>query len=213
MPSPVFVLEDDAPPVVKGVGATLKRAAAHPKLSRRLARMKGVLALKSSQDPQSVTVRFRRGTVELGRGVAKDAGVVITLDWNNMSGPHAPKPKVKGVARHPLFALGVASVLEPPLRSWREEAAAFWEFAKDWPRMPASLRVVCTDDGSEAQFGQPGEPEYEVHGSADNLKSVFSGNSILGEDYLNGKVFAVGSFEHGSVLTGRSIAWTMGDGR
>jgi hypothetical protein len=195
------------------VGATLKRSAAHPRLGRTLARMSGVLVLRSSQDSQAVTVRFGRGRVALARGVAADADVVVTLDFNNMSGPDTPAPKVKGAIRHPRLALGVARVLEPPIGTWQEEAAAFWEFAKDAERMPRSLKVVCTDDGAEATFGDTGEADYEIQGSAEALKSVFSGSSILGEDFLAGKLKAVGSFEHASVLTGRSIAWVMGEGR
>ena len=216
MSAPVIVVDDEAPPVVRGVGTTLKRAAAHPGLARRLARMKGVLALRSSVDPQQVTVRFRRGLIDLAPGVARDADVVITVDFNNLTGPDAAKPKVEGALRHPMFALGVAKVLEPPSAPWPDEAAAFWDFAKDFPRVPRSLRVVCTDDGTESWYGEPpagGRAEYEIHGTAAALVSVFSGTTILGEDYLNGRICAVGSFEHGSVLTGRSIAWALGEGR
>jgi hypothetical protein len=199
----------DAPPVVLGVATTLKRAAANPKLARRLGKMNGVLALKSSVDTLSATIRFERGTVRLSPGVAPDAGVVITLDFNNM----AAKPKVKGAGRHPLLALGAAKVLEPPTGTWQEEAEAFWVFARDTPRMPSSLLVVCTDDGSELRLGETGEPAYEIHGTADALRSVFSGGSNFGEDTLLGKLRVVGTTEHVSVLTGRSIAWMMGEGR
>jgi hypothetical protein len=202
-------LDKHAPPVVRGVGATLRRAAADPKLAKRLGKMKGVLALRSSADPQTVTARFDRGKVRVTHGLAHDADVVITLDWGDMAG----KPKVSGAARHPLFALGVAKVMEPPLGTWKQEADRFWTFARDTPRMPSSLRVVCTDDASEVQFGESGPPAYEIHGSADALRSIFSGSSVLGQDALDGKVLVVGSFEHISILTGRSIAWVMGEGR
>ena len=55
-----------------------------------------------------------------------------------------------------------------------------------------------------------GEPEYEIHGSARALNSVFTGGSVLGEDLLNGKLYAVGSLQHLAELTGRSIAWMLG---
>jgi len=204
----VIDVDDDAPPVVLGVAATLRRAERDPKLSPQLKRMKGVLALRSSVDKQAVTARFDRGRVHLSPGVAADAGVVITLDFDD---PKA-KPKVSGAARHPLLALGAARVLEPPPGSWQEEAAAFWGFARNTPRMPRAVRVTCTDDREELVLGE-GRPDYELEGSREALVSMFSGASIFGEDLLNGKLFAVGSLEHASVFTGRSIAWAMGEGR
>ena len=214
MASPEITVEEHAPPVVLAVAATLRRAAANARLARRMARLSGVMALRSSVDRQAVTLRFRRGRIALQRGVAPDAGVVVTLDFNNMSGPGAPKPKVKGAARHPLFALGASAALEPPHGSWQEEARKFWEFARLTPRMPLSLLVLCTDDGSEIRLGEPeGAPAYELHGSAATLVAVFTGEKIVGEEFLAGRLRGAGTFEHASVLTGRSIAWTFGEGR
>jgi hypothetical protein len=39
--------------------------------------------------------------------------------------------------------------------------------------------------------------------------SVFSGNSVFGQDLLDGKVFANGSLQHASIVTGRSLEWTL----
>jgi len=168
--------------------------------------MKGVLALRSSVDFQAATIRFDRGHVRLESGAAPDAGLVITLNFDDDS----VKPKVKGALRHPLLGLAASKVLDPPARPWRDEAAAFWSFAQNAPRMPRSLLVVCTDDGTRAQFGEPGEPEYQVHGTAKALQSAFGGSSIFLQDVLDGKVLVVGSLEHASIMTGRSIAWAMG---
>ena len=73
----------DSPPIVLGTAQRLRRSAAQPQLASRLQKMKGVLAMKSAADPQSVTIRFDRGDVKLSSGVASDAGVVITLDFND----------------------------------------------------------------------------------------------------------------------------------
>ncbi len=199
----------DSPPIVLGTAARLKRSAAHPELAKKMEQMKGVLAMRSSADPQSVTIRFDRGDIKLSSGVASDADLVITLDFSDANA----KPKVKGAARHPLFGLAAAKVLEPPTGTWQDEAKAFWAFAADWPRMPRSMLVVCTDDQTQLHLGEHGTPEFEVHGSSAQLVSVFSGNSIVAEDWLAGKIYGVGTMEHASVLTGRSIAWVMGEGR
>jgi hypothetical protein len=209
MAEPRIEVPRDAPPFVRGVAATLKRANAHQPLRKRLARMKGVLGLRSSVDPQSATVLFGQGHIICMSGVAKDAHVVITMNPNDPS----EKPTVEGAAKHPLFALNLAKVMEPPVGTWQEEARAFWAFASSVPRMPARLRVVCTDDETEEIFGNGGASVYEIHGTAESLCAVFSGASIIGEIMLQGKIQVVGSFEHASVLTGRSIAWALGEGR
>jgi hypothetical protein len=209
VPSPTFVLEPDAPPFVRGVAATLKRSASQPKLAARMCGMKGVLALRSTTDQQAATVTFERGLISLVSGVSPDAGLVIALD------PADPtsKPKVTGAVRHPRLALSAAKVLEPPTGTWQQEASEFWSFASSAPRMPDRLEILCTDDGSQLALGAEDGSVYEIQGSAEALVSLFSGNSIFGEDLLNGKLLAVGSFEHASVFTGRSIAWVMGKGR
>jgi hypothetical protein len=204
-----IALEDDPTPLVLILGATLRRSARNPALASKLRGMQGVVALKSSVDPQAVTIRFEKGRLSLAHGVAADSGVVIEADLTKMNEPNAPKPKVTGAARHPAFALAVSKVLDPPPASWQEEARAFWEFAHDQPRMPATMLVVCTDDGAQLTLGE-GTPEYELHGSARALTSVFAGASVLGEDMLNGKIYGVGSLQHLAELTGRSIAWMFG---
>lgn len=204
-----FDVAPDAPPFVLGVSAVLKRSAAQPALAKRLGRMKGVLGLRSSVDPQTATVRFDRGAIALGSGVADDAGVVITMNPNDPD----EKPKVAGAAKHPLFALNLAKVMEPHTGTWQQEAAAFWTFASAAPRMPSQLRVCCTDDGTDAVFGDANGSVYEIHGSATKLTALFSGASILGQDALDGKLHIVGTLEHASILTGRMIAWAFGEGR
>lgn len=172
--------------------------------------MKGVLGLRSSTDPSCATVRFDRGRIAVATGIAEDASVVVTMNPDDPS----EKPKVTGAARHPLFAMNLAKVMEPPTGAWQEEAASFWTFAAPSPRMPDRLKVVCTDDGSELVLGSNGDGSvYEVHGSAEMLAALFSGSSVLGQAALEGKVKVVGTLEHASVMTGRFIAWAFGEGR
>jgi hypothetical protein len=204
-----IALEDDPTPIVRILGATLRRSARNPALESKLRSMKGVVALKSSVDPQAVTMRFDKGKIHLERGVAADTGVLIEVDINKMNEPDAPKPKVKGAGKHLMLALAAGKVLDPPPGPWQDEARAFWDFVHAYPRTPAAMLVVCTDDGAQLLLGES-PPEYELHGSARALNSVFTGNSVLGDDLLNGKLEAVGSLQHLAELTGRSIAWMFG---
>ena len=94
------VLEPDATPLVRIIATTLRDSAADADVARKAERLRGVFTLRSEKDPQAVTMRFDRGRVALTRGVAPDAQVVVTVDLDNMSGPHAAKPKVRGAVRH-----------------------------------------------------------------------------------------------------------------
>jgi len=203
------VPEDDATPLVKIIGATLRRALARPENVSRAANLDGVFALQSEHDPQAVTMRFSAGRVALTHGIAPDADVVVTVDLDHMSGPDAKKPKVRGALRHPKFALGVSKLLDTPPGSWQEHAQQFWGFANGAPGMPERLRVVCLDDHSALDLGSQDGSLYEIHGTADALIAIFSGNSVFGQDLLDGKVYAVGEMKHASILTGQSIAWMM----
>jgi hypothetical protein len=203
-------LEDDATPLVRIIATTLSQTMANPDMARKAANLKGVFALQSAKDPQAVTMRFATGRVHLERGVASDAQVIVTVDLDNMSGPDAPKPKVRGAVRHLKFALGVSKLLDGDKRPWTAHADAFWTFAADASGMPAHLRVVCLDTDETRDFGDiNGAVDYEIHGSATALAAVFSGGSVFGQDLLDGKVFGIGTLQHASILTGQSIAWMM----
>lgn len=202
-------VEPDPVPIVLILAATLRRAARTPRLAAAIARTKGNVALRSTVDPQAATMRFGDGGVTVVRGVSEDADVVIAADINKLADEHPPKPAVTGAARHPKLALTVAKLLDPPHGTWQEEAQRFFTFANAHPGTPASMRVVCTDDGTEAVFGE--EPVvYEVHGSAHALLNVFCGNSVLGQDLLDGKIKAVGKLAHLAEMTGCSLAWMLG---
>ncbi len=202
-------VEDDPTPMVLILAATLRRAARTEKLAATLRSARGSVALQSTTDPQAATIRFGDGTARVERGAAADADVTIATDVNALSDEHPPKPKVSGAARHPKLALAVAKLLEPPLDSWSVEAGRFWAFCAGHPGTPRGIRVVCTDDRSELALGAT-PADYELHGSAHALRNLFAGKTVLGQDLLDGKLYAVGSLKHTAELTGCSIAWMLG---
>ncbi len=202
-------VEPDPVPIVLILAATLRRAARTPKLASAIGSVKGNVALKSTTDPQSATMRFGNGGVVVVRGISEDTDVLIAADLNTMADENAPMPKIVGIARHPKLAMTVGKLLEPPHGTWQEEAQRFFDFAIERPGVPRSMRVVCTDDGSEIVLGDP-PVAYELHGSEHALLNVFLGNTVLGQDLLDGKLFAVGKLAHLAELTGRSLAWMLG---
>jgi hypothetical protein len=202
--------EADPVPIVLILAATLRRAARTPRLAAAIGTTKGNVALRSTVDPQAATMRFGNGGVTVVRGVTADADVVIAADVNKLADEKPPKPRVSGAARHLKLALTVGKLLEPPHGTWEEEAKRFFEFARQRPRAPRSMRVVCTDDGgSELALGEP-PAEFELHGSEHALINVFCGNTVLGQDLLDGRLFAVGKLAHIAELTGASLSWMLG---
>ena len=67
---PMVTWERDAPPMVRMLGSSLRRAAARPDLAVRMRRLRGRVALRSTAGPQAVTIRFDRGRVHLTHGVS-----------------------------------------------------------------------------------------------------------------------------------------------
>ena len=202
-------VEPDPVPIVLILAATLRRAARTPKLAAAIGRVKGNVALKSTTDPQSATMRFGNGGVTVVRGVSSDTDVLIAADLNTMADEKPPAPKVLGVGRHPKLALTVGKLLDPPHGTWQQEAQRFFTFAAQRPGVPRSIRVVCLDDGSEIVLGDA-PVEYELHGREHALFNVFLGNTVLGQDLLDGKLYGVGKLAHLATLTGGSLAWMLG---
>ena len=170
----------------------------------------GNVALQSTVDPQAATMRFNKGTVRVVSGVSSDVHVTIGVDVNKMSDVHPPKPRVAGAASHVRLALLAAKVLEAPHGSWQEEGHVFLAPLAAIAGAPRGVRVVCTDDQSECVYGDPSAVEYEIFGSQHCLINIFCGNTVFGQDLLDGKVNAVGSLSHLAALTGRSIAVMLG---
>jgi hypothetical protein len=180
---------DDAPPVARVLAATLQRAAAaDPRAAATMARLRGSFAMRSAKDSQAATIRFRKGEVEVVGGVDPGAGVVVTADLDNLSTPGAPKPKVRGAARHPVLALRTARLLEAaPAGGWQGAVRDWWERAGGRPGRPSGLRVVV--DGEALVVGDAGRPvPIEVHGPAWAVQAVFGGGESLAQFWLDGKL-------------------------
>jgi hypothetical protein len=211
---PTITTDDDAPPIVRILAATLRRTAAQPSLASQLDKMSGVVALRSIKDPQAATIRFDKGAVRVATGVADDADVVISADLDTMGRPGAPKPKVKGAARHLPLALAVSKVLDPPVPGgWRGAARELWTWAEGQRGRPDRMRVVCTDDGGELELGEGGGTTVEVHGPAWALTAALTGGDHLGAAVLEGRLKVVASLPVMSEMVGLMTALMLGEER
>jgi hypothetical protein len=197
--APTVTWEPDAPPLVRVIGASLRRAAVRPGAAERMRRLQGRVVVRSTVGPQAATVGFDRGLVHVMSGVAADADVVISGDLDESGRPGSPKPKVAGAVRHPLLAVGAGRLLDAaPPGGWIGAVNELWTWAKGDGRRPALLRVVCTDDGDEHVVGAAGSTLLEVHGPAWALQAVFAGVDHLGGAVVEGRVQVVADF---AVLT------------
>lgn len=211
MSDPVIVVAQDAPPVARVLAQTLRRAATDPGLAASIRSLRGGFALRSAKDPQAATIRFGDGKVEVVGGIDKEALVVVTADLDRMGQPGAPKPKVEGALRHPLFAMKASKVLEPkPAGGWREAVRDFVSRAEGRGGLPDPLLVVCEDDRSELRIGRDGSPRLEIHGSADALKAVFVGDAHPGEAWLGGRIKVLADFETVQRFAGLAQALMFG---
>ena len=209
---PTITLEEHGPPIVGVLSGTLHRAARQPKLARRMDKMRGTLALKSTVDPQAATITFDRGNIHITHGARPDADMTISADLNTMGRPGAPKPKVSGAMRHLGFAMGVAKVLEPPVPGgWQGAVDEFWQWASNKSGRPDQLRVVCTDDDAERIVGAPGGSTIEIHGPAWVLEAVFTGGDHLGAAMIEQRLQMVAPFPVSSPFIGLATRRMLGE--
>lgn len=176
-------LEEDAVPIVRVIGAQLSRSLKNPAFARTVRRTRGVFALASSKDPQSVTVRIDKGRISLSRGVGRDAAIVITTDFDDDNA----RPAIKGLLRHPLLALRAAKILAPYQPSLTAVAEHFWTIAGQYPNMPGAIELHCTDDDTSVMMGRA-PAAIHFYGTKKNLVAGFSGETLLVQAMMQGRL-------------------------
>jgi len=191
-------IEDDAPPLVRLIGRTLRDADRLGHACDELNRAAGVVAIRSHDTPQSATIILNGGTAEVCSGVRVTPGATVVVDL------HARFSMVGESAGDAALAADVLRALRPPLPNWRDAAGRFWEIAREIHCIPDVLIVEAdSEDGVErARFGE-GTTEYSIAGPADLLAGVFSG----ADDFLESLAAGVrirGTLSQMSVMTAAS---------
>jgi len=187
--------EDDAPPLVRLIGRTLRDSARAGHAHEALSQSVGTVAVRSHDTPQAATVGFDGGNIAVTSGipVSPDATIVVDLEAR-----FAPVGEPTGDAS---LAAGTVVALTPPLCHWRDAAQTFWQATRDIPGVPDVLAVVADGPGGrdEAYFGD-GSGEYLMAGPAEVLTGVFSG----ADDFLASLAAGVhvkGTLSQMSVIT------------
>lgn len=166
-----IVVEDDATPVVRLIGRTLRDAAAAAGEGHQpLAGLLGAVAVRSHDTPQAATVTLAADLVQVTGGVFVEPDATVVVDLNAR---FAPVGEPVGDTE---LAAGLVRALRPPRPHWRDAAARFWEVTREIPGIPDVLVVEASGpDGAEhGRFGE-GTTTYGIAGPADLLAGVFSG--------------------------------------
>lgn len=196
-PSPIAI-EDDASPIVRLIGRTLRDSSRIGHAHEVLGQSVGTVVVRSHDTPQAATIVFDGGTVEVTSGVLVEPDATVIVDL------HARFASAQESTGDAALAAGTLHALRPPLPHWREAAQHFREVTRGIPGIPEVLTVdAIGPDGSErGQFGD-GSTEYLMAGPPDLLSGVFSG----ADDFLASLAAGVqikGTLSQMSVMTAAS---------
>ena len=193
-------------PLVKIFATKFRKAIHQPGYCQQLAKARGTFALKSSKDPQAITITISANNVHLVSGVVPHADIVISLDFDN---PDAA-PKVTNLWRHPLYAMAIGKLLEFQSPHWIDAMKRFWEQHHDFPGMPSGIKVHCEDEDRDFTIGSESH-EMLLTGKAEDIAEVFSGDAVLFESLSKQKLKGQFNFQHAVVISDVTLHMMLGD--
>lgn len=191
--------EDDATPIVRLIGRTLRDSLRLGYARAELTRTSGTVAVMSHDTPQSATIAFGPVGIEVSSGVLVEPDAVVTV---NLNARFAPAAEAVGDID---LAAGVLHALTPPLPAWRDGARRFWELTRSLPGMPEKLVVVTEGpDGLEQLVLGEGTSQYLLASDPDSLAGIFSGADDLVAVLSSGALGLQGTMSQLSVMAGAS---------
>lgn len=166
-------IDDDATPVVRLIGRTLRDAVRLEHALDVLGRGSGTVAVRSHATPQAATVTFADGAVAVTGGVFAPTDATVTVDLDD----RFASTSTEGDGE---LADATLRALRVPLPDWREAAARFWDITRGIRGIPDVLVAVADgpDGAQEARFGS-GPTSYRMVGTPDLLAGVFTGADFL----------------------------------
>ncbi|WP_062998474.1 hypothetical protein [Nocardia mikamii] len=193
-------IEEDATPIVRLIGRTLRDSARAGHALPALRRAAATVAIRSHDTPQSATIVFDGdGVVEVSSGALNDADAIATVDLNARFAPVGDPIGDQEPAADALTALS------PPLPDWRTAAEHFWTVSRSVPGVPDVLIAVTEGpEGVEQAVCGEGETHYVIAGAPDTLAGVFSGADDLFATLATGALGVQGTLSQLSVMIGAS---------
>ncbi|NWF24799.1 hypothetical protein HW130_00705 [Streptomyces sp. PKU-EA00015] len=192
-------IEDDASPLVRLIGRTLRDAVRTGHAIDTLNRLTGTVAIHSHDTPQAATISFGDDGIDVSSGVPAEPDAALTVDLNARL---APTTDPSGDAD---LAAGVLRALTPPLPEWRDAAQRFWEATRSLPGIPDVLIAVTEGpEGLEQAVLGDGPTQYLIAGAPQTLAGVFSGADDLVAVLSSGALGIQGTLSQLSAMTGAS---------
>ncbi|NMO00654.1 hypothetical protein HH308_05420 [Gordonia sp. TBRC 11910] len=195
-----IAIEDDATPIVRLIGRTLRDSVHTGHASAALDELRAVVAVRSHDTPQAATVAFSGGSIAVSNGVSGTPDATVTVDLN---GRFASVGEPDGDSS---TAAAVLDALAPPLPHWQEAADSFWAAARSIRGIPDVLVVIAADDDGniEQHVAGAGESQYLIAGPPELLAGIFSGADDLLAALMTGQLGLSGTMSQLSVLTAAS---------
>ncbi|WP_455359605.1 hypothetical protein [Streptomyces sp. SYSU K21746] len=192
-------IEDDATPLVRLIGRTLRDSARTGHALPALQKAAATVAIRSHDTPQAATITFGGGVVAVSSGVPAEPDAAITVDLNAR---FAPAEALSGDAE---FAADVLFALSPPVPGWQAAAEHFWTAARSVPGIPDVLVAVTEGpEGLEQVVLGEGTTQYLIAGAPETLAGVFSGADDLLAVLSTGVLGVQGTLSQLSVMVGAS---------
>ncbi|MFJ6409471.1 hypothetical protein ACIQK9_28555 [Streptomyces hydrogenans] len=192
-------IEDDATPLVRLIGRTLRDSARAGHALEALRRPAATVALRSHETPQAATITFGGGVVAVSSGVHVEPDATISVDLNAR---FAPVDAPSGDAE---LAADALLALTPPVPDWQSAADHFWSAARSVPGIPDVLIAVTEGpDGLEQVVLGEGSTQYLIAGAPETLAGVFSGADDLLAVLSTGAIGIQGTMSQLSVMVGAS---------
>ena len=192
-------IEDDASPIVRLIGRTLRDSARIGYALETLLRSTGTVAIRSHDTPQAAMISFGDNGIDVSSGVLVEPDATLTVDLNAR---FAPAEDPTGDAD---LAAGVLAALSPPLPGWREAAQHFWDVSRSMPGIPDVLIAVTEGpEGLEQVVLGEGTTRYLIAGAPETLAGVFSGADDLVAVLSSGALGIQGTLSQLSVMVGAS---------
>jgi hypothetical protein len=192
-------IEDDASPLVRLIGRTLRDSARAGHALDTLNRPAGTVAIRSHDTPQAATITFGDHGIDVSSGVPAEPDAALTVD---LHARFAPTADPAGDAD---LAGGVLRALTPPLPGWREAARHFHDATRSLPGIPDVLIAVTEGpEGLEQAVLGEGSTQYLIAGAPETLAGVFSGADDLFAVLSTGALGIQGTLSQLSVMVGAS---------
>lgn len=192
-------IEDDASPIVRLIGRTLRDSARAGHVFAALQERGVTAGIRSHDTPQAATIAFVADGIDVSSGVLAEPDVTLTVDLN------ARFAQAGDIAGDADLAAAVLAALSPPLPGWREAAQRFWEVSRSMPGIPDVLIAVTEGpDGLEQAVIGAGTTQYLIAGDPDTLAGVFSGADDLIAVLSKGVLGIQGTLSQLSVMVGAS---------